>query len=193
MGIEVGLATIFGALGSLSTTGAAVAGSGLTGVAGTTFTAGNIIGGVSTAASIAGTGASMYGQVQAQKQQASMAEYNIAVEEARQQQLTAEGQERVSRLRSQNQRFLGQQRGAMAKSGIAMDTGSSLEVMADTKAMMELEALDAQYQTQMQLRTSRQKAQAYGMEADSAKKALPLSLAATALGGANQMAKLKLS
>jgi hypothetical protein len=135
----------------------------------------------------------MYGQQQAVKQQEAMAEYNIAVEKQRQNQLTAEGQERVSRLRKQNQRLLGRQRGAMAKSGIAMDTGSSLEVMADTKAMMELEALDAQYQTQMQVRSSQQKAQAYGMEAKSAKKALPLSLAATALGGVNQMATLKLS
>jgi len=103
--IVTGLGTIgtMGAAGS----GAAVAGGAATGLAGTAFGVGNVIAGASTVAGLAGTGASMYGQVQAQKQQASMAEYNIAVEGARQQQLTAEGQERVSRLRRQNQRFLG--------------------------------------------------------------------------------------
>lgn len=191
MGIEIGLASLFGAIGAMGTTGSAVGGVG--GIAGTTFTAGNIIGGVSTVAGIAGTGMQMYGQAQAQQQSEAMAQYNIDVEEARQTQLTAEGQERVMRMRKRNARFLGAQRGAQAKSGVAMDTGTSLEVMADTKAMMELEALDAQYSTQREVMASQQRAGAYKMQAESEKSALPLSLASTALGGINQMARLKLS
>lgn len=147
---------------------------------------------IGTVASIAGTGISAYGQQQQIKQQEAMAEYNVEVMEQNAQAATAEGLERQKRQRTRNQRFLSQQQGRMVKSGIDTASGSSLAVMADTAAMLELEALDTGYATQKEAAAYRQKGAQYGMEAESLNKSKPWALGSTVLGGVTGAARFAL-
>lgn len=172
----------------------------LVGVGSSSFAAGTtgILGsglsaaGVGTVASLAGTGLQAYGQQQQIKQQESMAKYNQEVMEQNARAATAEGVERMNRQRKANQRFLSQQQGQMVKSGIDTGSGSSLAVMADTAAMLELEALDAGYTAQKEAAGYRQRGAQYGMEASSLKKSRPFALGSTVLGGVTGAARFAL-
>ena len=194
MGIEVGLATLFGSIGTMGAAGGAAAvGTGAaTGIAGTAFTAGNILAGVATVGTVASTGMSIYGQQQAQKQSEKIAQHNLNVEAANREQLKAEGREQLDRDRQRNKRFLAQQRGSLAASGLQMDTGTGLEMEAESAAMLELEALDNQYKMNMGLRDSQNRSTAIRMDQQAKKRASNINIASTVMGGANQMARLQL-
>ncbi len=184
---------VVGAIGTMGAAGTAVSAAGVaTGVAGTAFTGANVLAGMATIGTVASTGMSIYGQKQAQKQSAKIAQHNLNVEAANREQLKAEGREQLDRDRTRNKRFLAQQRGAQAASGLQMDTGTGLEMEAESAAMLELEALDNQYKMNMGLRDSQNRSTAIRMDQQAKKRASNINIASTVMGGANQMARLKL-
>lgn len=103
---------------------------------------------VSAAASVIGTGVSAYGQVQAGQAAKAAGDYNAAV--ARNNQIVAEQQaadaQRRGEVAETEQRrkvrmLAGTQRAALAASGVQLDQGTALDILGDTAAMGELDAL----------------------------------------------------
>lgn len=133
----------------------------------------------------------MYSQHQQMKQQQEMQEYNAKVAEMQANRHRREKREQLRRQRKRKERALSQQRGAFAKAGLEM-SGTPLDVMADTAATMELEALDTAYAKESQARQAEQRAGVNRMQASATKQARPLALGATAFQGVNQTARLKL-
>jgi hypothetical protein len=103
---------------------------------------------ISAAASVIGTGVSAVGQVQAGKAAQAAGDYNAAV--ARNNQIVAEQQaadaQRRGEVAETEQRrkvrmLTGTQRAALAASGVQLDQGTALDILGDTAAMGELDAL----------------------------------------------------
>jgi hypothetical protein len=130
------------------------------------------------AASLAAGGLSFYGQQQQAAAAQRMAQYNYQVQKAQMEMqnqmaaMQAEGQakvfdynaqvaqneaqrtemearERARRMREENERALGAQRGAYAKSGVT-SAGSPLMVMAETAGLGELAVADELYKADAQ-------------------------------------------
>lgn len=146
---------------------------------------------VATVATVVGTGLTAYGQYETMSQQEDMANYNAALAESEAKQKQLETRERVKRQRSENDRFKAKQRAAFAKAGIT-STGTPLEVMSQTAADLELAALDTAYAGESQRQSLLQRASVNRYRADSVGRAKPLAVGATVLGGANQLARMKL-
>lgn len=103
---------------------------------------------ISAAASVIGTGVSAVGQVQAGKAAQAAGDYNAAV--ARNNQIVAEQQaadaQRRGEVAETEQRrkvrmLAGSQRAALGASGVQLDAGTPLDLLGDTAAMGELDAL----------------------------------------------------
>lgn len=103
---------------------------------------------ISAAASVLGTGVSAFGQVQAGQAAKAAGDYNAAV--ARNNQIVAEQQaadaQRRGDVAETEQRrkvrmLAGTQRAALAASGVQLDSGTALDILGDTAAMGELDAL----------------------------------------------------
>jgi len=194
-------ASAFGTIGTLGLGGSAAgaaatattAATAATGVAGTAFTAANIVAGVGTVASIAGTGMSMYGQAQAAKSQQALLDYNADVADMNAKAEEQSYTERVKRTRARNKAFLEKQRGAYTAAGIASDTGTALSVMSNSAVTLELEALNQAYAGQTKVNAYKQQGQQATFESNSIASATPLALGATALGGLTKTAGLILS
>jgi hypothetical protein len=90
---------------------------------------------------VVGTGVS----VSASMQQAAIAKktgaYNAKLAENQALQAEMDGRENLRRKRVENRRFLARQRAGLAKAGV-LETGTPLEVMAESAGSLELEALD---------------------------------------------------
>jgi hypothetical protein len=124
-------------------------------------------------------------------QQEDMQNYNAALAENEAKRKEQETRERVRRQRRENDRFKSKQRAAFAKAGIT-STGTPLEVMSQTAADLELAALDTAYAGESQRLALMQKASINRYAADATRKAKPIAVGATVLGGANQLARMKL-
>jgi hypothetical protein len=103
---------------------------------------------VSAAASVLGTGVSAYGQIQAGQAAKAAGDYNAAV--ARNNQIVAERQAQDALARGEvaetEQRrkvrmLASSQRAALGASGVQLDAGTPLDLLGDTAAMGELDAL----------------------------------------------------
>lgn len=103
---------------------------------------------IAAVASIAGTAMSVMGQMQAGDAAAKSAEYNAAV--ARNNQIVADrqaddavkrGQVAEDEQRRKTAQIKGAQRAALGASGVALDSGSPLDILGDTAAFGELDAL----------------------------------------------------
>lgn len=145
----------------------------------------------SVALTAIGTAVSAYGQYESMSQQEDMLNYNAEVAEAEAEQKRMETRERVNRTRKENDRFKSKQRAAFAKSGIT-STGTPLELMSQTAADLELRALDTAYAGESQRQALLQNASVNKINADATGRAAPIAAASTILGGANQLARLKL-
>lgn len=132
-------------------------------------------------------GVQAYGQHQQSKHRQKMMEYNAALAETEAQQKRLEGQERIKRQRARSEKFKKRQKAAYVAAGLTT-TGTPLQVMSDTAASLELEALDIAYQTGSQVRSLGQQKDIALMEAQGIRKARPLALGATLAGGAARMA-----
>lgn len=127
----------------------------------------------SLAASAVGTGVAMYGQAQAAKtakkvgaynasvaeqnagiadqnarQIAETSEYNAKVLEVQAIQTELDGRENVRRKREENKRYASTQRARFAAAGVT-DEGSPLEAMAETAALLEMDAQEVNRQAQI--------------------------------------------
>lgn len=118
---------------------------------------------------IALTLASAYMQSEAEDEAGQTAhkigEYNATVDEADALQLELDSMESVKRMRAEGKKFVGSQRARYAKGGVVVDTGSPLEVMAETEGMLKLQELDYERQARQQaakLRRSAQMSRFYG-------------------------------
>lgn len=140
---------------------------------------------------VVGTAVSAYGTYQSMQQQADMTKYNAQVAEAQAEQTRLETSERVKRQRQENDRFKKQQRAAYAKAGIT-SSGTPLAVMSQTSADLELAALDTAYAGESRAQQLMQNAAVNRYQAKSLKRAAPLAVGSTILGGANQLARMRL-
>ena len=97
-----------------------------------------------------GIGAQAYGQYKESKSAAQAEAYNAAV--ARQQAEAAgkSAELELWRARKRAESFLGTQRSSYAKAGVRSDFGSPLEVMADSAAELEMDALITNYNIKTQ-------------------------------------------
>lgn len=140
---------------------------------------------------VVGTAVSAYGTYQSMSQQSDMSKYNAQVAESQAEQVKRETTERIKRQRDENDRFKKKQRAAYAKAGIT-GTGTPLAVMSQTASDLELAALDTAYEGQSRSQALMQKAAINDYQSKSFKRAAPLAVGTTILGGANQLARMKL-
>lgn len=96
---------------------------------------------------IAGVGAasSAAGQIQAGRAQAQMAEYNAQVSEQEAAAAKASAAYEEARIRKEGEQLKAKQRARYSKSGIQLNSESSLLVMEDTAADIERDALAIRY------------------------------------------------
>jgi len=97
-----------------------------------------------------GTGLAYKGQKDAAKTTAAVGEYNAKISEADAAQLDMEARETLRRRREANTSFLSSQRSKYVASGVVADTGTPLEVQAETAGILELDALDQARQARVQ-------------------------------------------
>jgi hypothetical protein len=92
------------------------------------------------------TAASTAVSIDAQKQQAKtavrVADYNAEIDEQSAIQADMEAREKATRIRKRNKSVTATQRSKIAAAGI-LTSGSPLEVLGETEAALELEAMDA--------------------------------------------------
>jgi hypothetical protein len=93
------------------------------------------------AAAVGSTYVAYEGQQQQAKTAKSVSEYNAKIQETQAQQDSMEAQENAHRLRVRNRGIMGNQRAALAASGIT-EAGSPLEVLAYSAGQLELQAQD---------------------------------------------------
>lgn|SRR5512136_108710 len=138
--------------------------------------------------------ASAYMQSQAENEAGQTAnqigEYNASVDEADAIQLELDSLESVKRMRAEGRKFVGSQRAAYAKGGVVVDTGSPLEVMAETEGMLKLQELDAERQTRQQAAKLRRQAQVSRVYGAKELKASQTSSAASLLAGVGNAAQI---
>jgi hypothetical protein len=122
---------------------------------------------IALAAMAVGTGVSVYGQAQAAKtakkvgeynagvadqnaaETARAAEYNAQLQEQQALQTEMDSRESIRRRRVENARFQSTQRARFAKAGVT-EEGSPLAVMAETAALLELDAQEMNRQAQIE-------------------------------------------
>lgn len=120
----------------------------------------------SLATAAVGTGVAVYGQVQAGKtakavgkynsaldeqnaqEVARSAEYNAKLQEVEAVQVEMDSRENIRRKREENKRYASTQRARFASSGVT-EQGSPLEVMAETAALLEMDAQEVNRQAQV--------------------------------------------
>lgn len=118
-----------------------------------------------TILTIASLAVSAYSAVQQQRAQNAAAEYNRKVQlnnaqiaEMRAKSVEERGAVQEKQLRLQIAQKKGQQRSALAASGVVVDEGTALEILEDTAALGEEDALTLRHNTAMEawgLRTQR--------------------------------------
>jgi len=105
----------------------------------------------------AGTAMSAMASVASAVNQANVSRYNAKVGEANARQAILEGDAQASRTRDQVSRALGDARARAGASNLDL-SGSTLDVLADSAAEGEMDALIAQYHGQMTARQQRSQA-----------------------------------
>lgn len=152
---------------------------------------------IALGASALSTGMGVFSAIQQGNAQSKQAKYQAEV--ARQNQQLAEEQASAERKqgydnmiakRQETAKLIGRQRAAMGASGVTVGEGSTLDLMADTAAQGEMDAidaynkgLDAAYNTELQAHNFGAQASAYDSQASSSKHAGYLNAASSALGG----------
>lgn len=89
----------------------------------------------------AGTGMSVMGGIQSGKSQKRLNEYNAQVATMQSEDAIARGKDAEERHRENVRRLMGSQRAAWAASGVDVNSGNAVDVVADTASMGELDAL----------------------------------------------------
>jgi hypothetical protein len=98
------------------------------------------------------------------QEQAAMSQYqagqnNAKALEDQARAVEARGREEARRQREEGARLLARQRGRYGKSGVALAVGTPLDVMAESTALIELGVQDVAYETDMESRGFRRRAE----------------------------------
>ena len=111
----------------------------------------------SLAATLAGTGMSVYGNVQSGRQAGAAAAYNakLARREANLAEMRAQDAQRrggleEDRFRRQQSLLQGEQVSGLAAAGVELDSGAPLQILADTAEATELDARTIRYNAQLE-------------------------------------------
>lgn len=156
---------------------------------------------ITLAATAASTAMGVMGSIQQAKQQSAQAKYQSAVAKQNQQlaeeQASAErreGYENMTEQRRKTAALISKQRAAAGASGAVVDFGSNLDVMEDTAAAGEMDALkmyqqglNRAYGSEIQANNYASQAKAYDAQASSARSAGWMNAASTAIGGIADM------
>lgn len=103
-----------------------------------------VLSALALAASVIGTGLSVYGQVQAASAAKATGKYNAKIQQDQaKQEMQAMG-ENARRKTRENARILGQQRAALAQSGLAME-GTPLAILGESAMTLHRDILDMGY------------------------------------------------
>ena len=141
--------------------------------------------GVGTA--LAGTAVSAVSQIQQGKEQQKWSEYNAAVAERDAKAAKAAAGYDASQKRKETERLLGRQRALYGKSGVTME-GSPLELMSETAAEGELDALMIERTGSVGAQRYQEEATLSRMKGSSARKASYWGAGTTLLTGAGSAA-----
>ena len=126
-------------------------------------------------------------QYQGQKEQQATAgrvtEFNARLEEEAAIQRDLESQENSRRARTQAKRIISGQRAAFGGSGTLVNTGSPLEVQAESAAMLERSILDQDRAARLEVQRLRSSAQSIRLGGQSLATGLGRQATGTLLGG----------
>lgn len=117
-------------------------------------------------------------------------EYNSRVDESDALQLSINAQENIRRMREEGRKFVGSQRAKYAASGVVVDTGSPLEVMAETEGVLRMQQLEEQRAADAKAANLRRQAQMSRLYGEEALRASQIQSTATLLGGAANAASM---
>lgn len=139
-----------------------------------------------------GTGFQVISAVAQGQSQASMAEYNAKVAEAQAAQVREAAAFEERRSRDSARRFLSTQRALYGASGVTVEEGSPLLVMADTAAESELDALAIRYSGSVEAARAQSQAALDRMSAQTYRQAGYLDAGASLLTGASTLSRYRL-
>lgn len=142
-----------------------------------------IAGAIAAGAALIGGITSAAAASQVSKAQQEMAEANRAqaIKEARQ--IEEATQLQISDLRTQQKRFMGQQKALIGKSGVLLTSGSPLALVAETSRMAAEDVRRLSLAGQMEKETRLFEASQFGEQAEMYRKSRPWQIAGSLLGG----------
>lgn len=143
--------------------------------------------GASAVAGIAGVAMSVQGQRAAARAANDTAKYNAKVQRNQSMQETEALKENARRKTRDNARMLGQQRAALAQSGLAME-GTPLAVLGETAMTLQRDILDMGYEAETRRRSLLSGANQSIYQGQQQSSALKMQSAATAISGITQVA-----
>lgn len=141
------------------------------------------------ATSIIGAGVQAMGAMAQANAQASAAEYNAKVAERNATIAKQNAVQEEATKRRETRKVLGSQAAAVGASGLAMQ-GSPLDVLGETAAMGELDALTIRYNGDNNTESYRQDAQLERMKAKNARTAGAIGAASALIGGVGSTIRL---
>lgn len=148
-----------------------------------------ILSGLSTAAGAVGTGMQFAAQGAAGDAARKEAEHNARISEVAAKDAEARGEIEAAKSRMMGTRVVAEQRAAYGASGVDVDSGTPLDVAAETRANSELDALTAKVNAAREAWGYRNKAQGILREGAATASAAAQSQLGTFLAGAGDLAK----
>lgn len=136
---------------------------------------------------VAGIVTSAVGQVKAGNAGKRAGEFNAQGLEAQSDDALARGQDESSRLRSQVRGLIGTQRAAYAGQNVRVNSGSALDVQADTAGLGEMDAQQITQNAKREAWGYRQDAQSSRMGGQAAQSAGRWGAASSTLGGTTSL------
>ncbi|UOF78084.1 hypothetical protein [Caudoviricetes sp.] len=133
---------------------------------------------------VLGAAVSAAGAVQSAQAQKKAAKFNAEVSKKNAQSAAEQAAFDAERIRDKNKRILASQRAAFSASGIDPDSGSAVDVSADSAAQGEMDALMAIYIGKTSANANIARSRLSDMEADNASSAGKLGAMSSLLGGA---------
>lgn len=133
--------------------------------------------------SLLGTGLSIFGSIQQGKAAQAQADYQSKQSLILKEDAIRRGAETEQRQRRQNAALEGRQRAVLASSGVDANSGSPLEILADTAQIGELDVRNIRSNTSREAASHQQASDIAEFEGENAKRASYIDAFGTALGG----------
>ena len=142
---------------------------------------------IGAATSVAGTLLNAYSQYAGYQEQKATSKYNQAIIDANNRIDSAMIEMDKRRIRREGESLLGTQRAMVGKSGTTF-SGSNIDVFMDSLKDIELDIITLDLQKMAKSASASQASTLEQMGVDSARRALPLQIGGTLLGGASKVA-----